>query len=216
MLGRAVTARWLAALVSLTAVSAAAGEGWELRVGASLDVELPALARANIGALGPRPIADLTVVGDGRVRLTGVSEGDATLNVVYRTGAKDSFPLRVHRGTEAEVLHATLSRQAAAWSRGDLDAFCASYAADAVFVSPSGVTRGRDQVLARYKQKYPDAKVMGKLALEPLDTRVSGEAATVAARWTLTYPDKPPATGHTVIVFIRQNGRWRIVHDASM
>lgn len=216
MLRLAVKSGWIAVMVSMTSFSAVAGEGWDLRVGASLEVEIPALAKANIGAMGEKPIADLAVVGNGRLRLTGMSEGDATLSVVYRSGEKASFPLRVFRRTEAEELTAYLARQAAAWSKGDLDGFCQSYADDAVFVSPSGVTKGRAEVLARYKKKYPDAKAMGKLALEPIDLRVSGDSATIAAKWTLTYPDKPPASGHTVVVFIRYNGRWRIVHDASM
>jgi uncharacterized protein (TIGR02246 family) len=114
-----------------------------------------------------------------------------------------------------EVL-ALLERQSAAWSRGDLDAFCAVYADDAVFVSPSGVTRGRGEVLARYKKKYPTAAAMGKLTLSPLDVRETADAVSVAAKWTLEYPGKPAATGHTVVVFRRDGAQWRIVHDASM
>ena len=109
-----------------------------------------------------------------------------------------------------------LERQSAAWSRGDLDAFCSIYADDAVFVSPSGVTRGRGEVLARYKKKYPTAEAMGKLTLSPLDVRQTAESVSVAARWTLEYPGRPAATGHTVVVFKREAGQWRIVHDASM
>lgn len=109
-----------------------------------------------------------------------------------------------------------LERQAAAWSRGELDVFCSIYADDAVFVSPSGVTRGRAEVLARYKKKYPTAAAMGKLTLSPVDVRETAEAVSVAAKWTLEYPDKPAATGHTVVVFRRAAGQWKIVHDASM
>jgi len=114
-----------------------------------------------------------------------------------------------------EVL-ALLERQAAAWTKGDLDAFCSVYADDAVFVSPSGVTRGRAEVLARYKKKYPTAAAMGKLTLAPLDVRASADEVSVAAKWTLEYPDTPAATGHTVVVFKRWKGTWQIVHDASM
>lgn len=114
-----------------------------------------------------------------------------------------------------EVL-ALLDRQASAWSRGDLDAFCSIYADDAVFLSPSGVTRGRSDVLARYKKKYPTPAAMGRLSLVALDVRETADAVSVAAKWTLEYPDKPPASGHTVVVFRRAKGQWRIVHDASM
>ncbi|HEY1089336.1 MAG TPA: nuclear transport factor 2 family protein [Archangium sp.] len=114
-----------------------------------------------------------------------------------------------------EVL-ALLERQAAAWTRGDLDAFCSVYADDAVFVSPSGVTRGRAEVLARYQKRYPTRAAMGRLTLMALDVRETGDSVSVAAKWTLEYDGKPPATGHTVIVFQRWKGQWRIVHDASM
>lgn len=114
-----------------------------------------------------------------------------------------------------EVL-ALLERQSAAWSRGDLDGFCSVYADDAVFVSPSGVTKGRAEVLARYKKKYPTSAAMGRLTLSPIDVRESADAVSVAAKWTLEYPDKPAATGHTVVVFKRTAAGWKIVHDASM
>lgn len=114
-----------------------------------------------------------------------------------------------------EVL-ALLERQAQAWSRGDVAGFCSIYADDAVFVSPSGVTTGRAEVQARYQKKYPTAAAMGKLTLTPLDVRAGPDLVSVAARWTLEYPDKPAATGHTVVVFRRLAGLWRIVHDASM
>lgn len=122
-------------------------------------------------------------------------------------------------GPAAEVL-ALVEQSARDWSRGDIDAFCAYYADDAVFVSPTGVTRGREAVLERYRQRYVDKAAMGSLTLEPLDTRV-GPAPTpttvsIAARWTLTYPDKPPATGLTLIVWQKTPAGWRIVQDASM
>lgn len=114
-----------------------------------------------------------------------------------------------------EVL-ALLDRQAQAWSRGDVAAFCSIYADDAVFVSPSGVTKGRAEVLARYQKKYPTAAAMGKLTLTPLDVRAGADTVSVAAKWALEYPDKPAASGSTVVVFRRLDGQWRIVHDASM
>lgn len=114
-----------------------------------------------------------------------------------------------------EVL-ALIEKQSAAWTRGDIDTFCSGYADDAVFVSPSGVTKGRAEVLARYKKKYPTAAAMGKLTLTPIDVRSTADQVSVSAKWTLEYPDKPAATGHTVVVFVRKGTTWQIVHDASM
>jgi uncharacterized protein (TIGR02246 family) len=124
-----------------------------------------------------------------------------------------------------------LDEQTAAWNRGDLDAFCAGYAEDAAFLSPSGLTKGRAAVLERYRKRYPDRSSLGALSLEVTEMRLySGledsplgnaqpsrvHAASVAARWTLSYPDKEPATGLTLIVLQRRQGRWQIVQDASM
>lgn len=113
-----------------------------------------------------------------------------------------------------EVL-ALLDAQAAAWSRGDIESFCSIYADDAVFVSPSGVSRGRAEVLARYKKKYVDRKAMGTLKLTPIDVRSGVDEVSIVAKWELSYPDKPTVSGHTVVVFKKLEAGWRLVHDAS-
>lgn len=127
-----------------------------------------------------------------------------------------------------EVLE-LVRRQVGAWNRADLEGFCAVYADDAVFVSPpraaapdagvpgtDGVTRGRAEVLARYKKRYPDGKAMGQLSIDPWDVRETNDAVSISAKWTLRYPDRPALSGNTVIVLLRTKAGWRIVHDASM
>lgn len=131
-----------------------------------------------------------------------------------------------------DQIAALLDQQAAAWTRGDLDAFCSVYADDATFVSPSGITRGRAEILERYRRRYADRAAMGTLQLEVLETRTArgteisllGDArpsrvhgAAVVARWSLSFPDREPATGSTLIVLRRAaDGTWLIVQDASM
>jgi uncharacterized protein (TIGR02246 family) len=143
--------------------------------------------------------------------------------------------LDARRRAESEAaIRTLLAEQAAAWSRGDLEAFVSVYAEDALFVSPSGLTRGRDEVLARYRRRYPDRAAMGRLSLDVIEFRLTaggevsmlGDAvpgdlhgARVVARWTLAYPEaaeREEATGLTLIVFERRGGEWRIVEDASM
>ncbi len=142
---------------------------------------------------------------------------------------------RIAHVREDQEVRDTLARlmddQAAAWSRGDLDAFCAVYAEDALFISPSDTTRGRRAVLDRYRSRYPDRAAMGTLRLEieeirpvwGMEVTPAGDAvpgsihgASIAARWTLAYPDRPAATGRTLLVFRRERGAWLIVQDASM
>ena len=123
------------------------------------------------------------------------------------------------RARDATV--ALLAEHAQLWSAGELDAFVQGYAEDCVFVSPSGLTRGRAEVAARYKKRYPDKAAMGTLDLEPLDTRVAVDSVgrgsvSIAARWRLTYPDKDPLEGLTLVVFAGGPQGWLIVQDASM
>lgn len=114
-----------------------------------------------------------------------------------------------------------LETQAAAWNRGDLEAFCSVYAEDALFVTAFGLTKGRAEVLARYRTRYPDAASRGTLSFEVLSVdRLAGtpaeEAIAVVARWTISHPDRPAATGLTLLNLLRSGAGWKIVHDASM
>lgn len=123
-----------------------------------------------------------------------------------------------------------LAEQSRAWSRGDLETFVSAYADDVLFLSPTGTTRGRQGVLERYRNRYPDAAAMGELTLEIVDVRYAyGEVGddghrrvagvSVAGRWHLTYPNgaREDASGSTLIVLLPgPDGSWQIVQDASM
>ncbi|HYN43509.1 MAG TPA: SgcJ/EcaC family oxidoreductase [Thermoanaerobaculia bacterium] len=117
-----------------------------------------------------------------------------------------------------------LETQAAAWNRGDLDAFCAVYADDALFLTAFGLTKGREEVLARYKARYPDATARGTLSfdvltvdvLAPAPAKKSIDAIGLIARWKISHADKPAAEGLTLLNLVRFSSGWRIVHDASM
>ncbi|MEO1483191.1 MAG: nuclear transport factor 2 family protein [Myxococcota bacterium] len=120
---------------------------------------------------------------------------------------------------EPESLHRILNEQAATWSAGDLEAFVAFYAADAVFVSPSGETRGRQAIFERYVKRYRDGGAsMGTLRFEFLDTQISadGTLAAVTLKWHIDFDDKAPASGHALVTLVRANGQWHIHQDASM
>jgi peptidoglycan/xylan/chitin deacetylase (PgdA/CDA1 family) len=143
--------------------------------------------------------------------------------------------IAAEQGTEkalAEV-RTMIQTQVEAWNRGDLDAFTSGYAEDAAFLSPSGLTRGRGEVLSRYRKRYPDRKAMGRLSLEPIEMRPAAgteftelggarpsrvHGISVAARWEIAYPEEPgkePASGLTLIVFRRTRDGWEIIQDAS-
>jgi uncharacterized protein (TIGR02246 family) len=138
----------------------------------------------------------------------------------------------VRRRTRArEQIQALLKRQAGAWNRGDLPAFCSAYDEDAVFLAADGLTRGRAAVLERYRKRHRDPAAMGTLELEIVEVRdvwgpevtPLGDAtpgavhgASVVARWSLRREGAAPASGHTLLTLQRAGDAWRIVHDASM
>jgi uncharacterized protein (TIGR02246 family) len=138
----------------------------------------------------------------------------------------------VRREREArEQVQRLLDVQSAAWTRGDVEAFCSVYADDASFLSPTGLTRGRQQVLERYRRRYPGRDAMGALRLEVVEMRTAWgtevsllgdalpsrvHAVSVVARWTLTRPGQDDATGLTLIVLQPRGDSWEIVQDASM
>ena len=150
-------------------------------------------------------------------------------------GLWDRLLTKKRREAAQEEIEAVIERQVAAWNRGDLEGFCADYTEDTIFISSSGRTQGRQQVLERYQRRYPDRAAQGTLDIKVLDfkahdgTEISmlGDArpsrvhsATVVGRWSLDYsdnPEKESATGLTLLVFARDpDGSWKIVRDASL
>jgi uncharacterized protein (TIGR02246 family) len=111
-----------------------------------------------------------------------------------------------------------MQSQKAAWNRGDIAGFCAPYAEDCIFISPSNVTRGRQTVQDRYAKKYGAAKeTMGRLDFDVLETRPTAAMVTMVMRWSLVWSGaRPPASGHTLIVWQLLPSGWRLVQDASM
>lgn len=143
----------------------------------------------------------------------------------------------VHERWQAEArqeVETVLREQEQAWNRGDLEAFVGAYAEDAVFLSPKGMSKGRDLLEERYRASYPSREAMGVLTLEVLDYRPAsgievsmlGDAtpgrvhgASLVARWTLRKTQdgaESVDTGLTLLVFRRTAGHWQIVHDASL
>ena len=118
--------------------------------------------------------------------------------------------------SSVDAVKALITAQGEAWNRGDLPAFTQVYADDAIFVSPTGVTRGRQAVLERYQKRYPDKKAMGTLSFEFVEARELKDSVSLVAKWSLSYPDKPVASGHTLLVLHKRGEKWVIVQDASM
>jgi beta-aspartyl-peptidase (threonine type) len=119
------------------------------------------------------------------------------------------------RGADREAIHAVLEAQQTAWNRGDVDAFLVGYwrSPELTFSGSSGVARGWDGVLARYKKNYPDRGAMGQLDFSELEFRFLGsEAALVLGRWHLKR-EKDDVGGVFTLVWQRFPDGWKIIHD---
>lgn len=82
-----------------------------------------------------------------------------------------------------------------------------------VFVSGGNLSRGYDQLLARYKKTYGTREKMGRLEFTDLAIRrISSRAAVVTGVFRLHRSDDQPWGRFTLIVEQKREG-WRITHD---
>ncbi len=108
-----------------------------------------------------------------------------------------------------------LSTQAEAWNRGDIDGFMDGYwkSDQTTFSGSSGVSRGWQALLERYRRRYPDRAAMGRLTFTDLEiTMLSRGAALVLGRWQLETASGHPG-GVFSLVLRRLPQGWRIIHD---
>src|SRR6266567_4286354 len=119
------------------------------------------------------------------------------------------------READRQAISAVLNAQQTAWNRGDVDAFLEGYwrSPELTFSGTSGVARGWDGVLARYKKNYPDRAAMGQLTFSELEFRFLGpDAALMLGRWHLKR-EKDDIGGVFSLVWQRFPEGWKIVHD---
>jgi uncharacterized protein (TIGR02246 family) len=115
----------------------------------------------------------------------------------------------------AAAIRAVLADQQSAWNRGDVDGFMNGYwhSSELTFAASSGVIRGWEPVLARYRRNYPDRAAMGHLDFSNIELRLLGnDAALVLGRWHLQRSHDEPG-GVFTLVFQHFADGWRIIHD---
>jgi uncharacterized protein (TIGR02246 family) len=142
----------------------------------------------------------------------------ALLTVVCLAGMTSSFSLSAvgdPNERDQAAIQKLMDTQQAAWDRGDLDAFMTIYwhSPDVTFSGTSGVVRGWDAVLTRYKKSYADRDAMGQLQFSGLEYRFLGpDAALLLGHWHLTRA-KGDVSGVFSLVWQRFPEGWRIIHD---
>jgi len=113
------------------------------------------------------------------------------------------------------AVESVLRDQEEAWNRGDIDAFVEHYwKSDDVTFSTSGkTTRGWEETVRGYRERYPTREAMGQLTFGNLEiTPLSRAAALVLGEWRLER-ESEPLSGNFSLVFRKLDGRSVIVHD---
>jgi len=125
-----------------------------------------------------------------------------------------SFSQNSSESAKPDIEH-VLHQQRDAWNHHDLEGFMAGYwnSPELTFSGSSGISRGWDGVLARYKKNYPDRAAMGELDFSGLEFRFLGaDHALVLGRWHLKR-EKGEVGGVFSLVWQRFPEGWRIIHD---
>lgn len=113
---------------------------------------------------------------------------------------------------------AMMSGSAAAWNRGDLDAFVRDYADDmgTTYIGSRGIMRGRASIREAYAPRFAPGATRDSLHFERVEVDLLGpDLANTIAWYVLVRGDSVTARGPTSLVMRRMNGAWKIVHDHS-
>lgn len=134
--------------------------------------------------------------------------------VVIFMAALSAFGQSSASRAETEI-RKVMDEQAAAWNRGDIEAFMTGYwrSDKLVFVSGDKVTRGWQQTLDNYKRSYDTRAKMGTLTFSDLEFSIlSKDAAIVLGSWELKREADNPK-GKFTLTFRKFKDGWRIVMD---
>lgn len=110
-----------------------------------------------------------------------------------------------------------LHQQGKAWSENDLEGFMQGYwKSDSLkFYGSSGLTKGWQQTLDRYKKGYPTKDHSGTLTFEIDDiSPIEANSYWVMGRYYLKRK-VGDANGNFLIIFKKIDGAWKIVADMS-
>ena len=116
-----------------------------------------------------------------------------------------------------EKIRQVLGEQVLAWNRGDIPGFMAGYeAAETTTFIGAAITRGHQQILDRYLQRYPNQAVMGTLTFSELEVSPLGpDYASVVGRWRLDRAKAVGGNGTGIFTLILRNTPtgWKIIQD---
>jgi len=135
----------------------------------------------------------------------------AACSVTVQSGARDAWPASARAAAEGLLAHG-----AAAWNRGDLDAFVSDYTPDATFVTARRVVRGQASIRGLYEARFRPGAQRDSLRFEDLEVdAVAADQIAMIAYYVLVRGDSVTSRGPTSLLLRRVAGRWYIAHDHS-
>ena len=114
-----------------------------------------------------------------------------------------------------EQVKKTLIQQSVDWNNGDIEAFMQCYwkSEELQFIGSSGLIKGWQATLDRYKTSYPDRETMGQLTFDILEVKqLSRKSMILTGRFTLERKNDRP-TGLFLLAWQKIKGEWLIVAD---
>lgn len=201
--------RWtqfsLKSLMWLMLLAAAFLSGWSVAIRQAREAEAIARREAEVARLmemQAREIAEVQVM-QSRALL-------AQAQALQQADAVETKP-----DDMTGEIRTVLDLQAKAWNAGQIDRFMDHYwKSDELTFSAAGqTTRGWQNTLDRYRQRYPTIEKMGRLTFDRLEVESLGdEAALVLGRWRLAR-EEDELEGNFSLIVRKIDGRWLIVHD---
>jgi len=120
-------------------------------------------------------------------------------------------------GLEPHVVQ-MLEAAAAAWNRGDLEAYLSDYqdAPSTTFVGPGSVLSGIDEIRANFASRFGPGAERDSLRFESIRVRsLTPMIGIVTARWVLYENGVTRAAGPFTLIMRRTGSGWKITHDHS-
>ncbi len=175
-----------------------------------------ALRQTNLGQIGESMLADLVLLEEHPLKnVAALRRPWAVIANGNFLAQNDLAQLRdMNRVSEREI-RAVLEWQVQAWNDGDLERFMRGYWKNdsTLFASGGNVSRGWQEMLARYQRGYPTREKMGQLEFKIYKIEMmSEEWAKVLGQWKLAVGTTTPQGLFTLILRRVAEG-WRIVHD---
>lgn len=132
-----------------------------------------------------------------------------------KTAAEYFARMQGQPGVDTAAIRAVLDMQAATWNCGDIGTFMTGYwkSDKTEFVGASGIFRGWQAVLDRYRKTYPNREAMGQVRFSDVDVHLtSATTAFVVGQYHLQR-QAGPVSGVFTLEFRKFADGWKIIVD---